>query len=102
MQPAPAPASPTPWRRFQPHPDYLYLYWGEIDAAGHRYGVGSDEWLQQLEELNSALKRLAERAPAWAALFVTADHGMVNVPRASAHRLFRRGGADPQHRNDRR
>ena len=58
----------------------MYLYWGEIDAAGHRYGVGSDEWLQQLEELNSALKRLAERAPAWAALFVTADHGMVNVP----------------------
>ncbi len=46
----------------------------------YRYGVGSDEWLQQLEELNSALKRLAERAPAWAALFVTADHGMVNVP----------------------
>ena len=61
-------------------PTTVYLYWGEIDAAGHRYGVGSDEWLQQLEELNSALKRLAERAPAWAALFVTADHGMVNVP----------------------
>ena len=31
-------------------------------------------------DLRAALKRLAERAPAWAALFVTADHGMVNVP----------------------
>ena len=66
-------------------PTTVYLYWGELDAAGHRYGVGSEEWLQQLEELNSAVKRLSERAPAWAVLFVTADHGMVNVP--EAHRV---------------
>ena len=39
-----------------------------------------NEWLEQLEELNLALRRLAERSPAWAGIFLTADHGMVNVP----------------------
>ena len=61
-------------------PTLIYLYWGELDQAGHRYGAGSDEWLEQLEELNLALRRLAERSPAWAGIFLTADHGMVNVP----------------------
>ena len=69
-------------------PTLIYLYWGELDQAGHRYGAGSDEWLEQLEELNLALRRLAERSPAWAGIFLTADHGMVIVPQENRHRLF--------------
>lgn len=61
-------------------PTLVYLYWGELDQAGHRHGAGSDTWLEQLEELNLALRRLAQRAPAWAGIFLTADHGMVNIP----------------------
>lgn len=60
-------------------PTLVYLYWGEIDQAGHRYGVGSDEWVQQLEELNLALKNLARRLPPHVLLLVTADHGMLNI-----------------------
>ena len=61
-------------------PTLVYLYWPELDQAGHKYGAGSEQWLQALQELDSCLKRLAGRIPAWAALLLTADHGMVNVP----------------------
>lgn len=65
-------------------PSLVYLYWGEIDQAGHRYGVDSDQWLQQLEELNLALKSLARKLPPHVLLLVTADHGMVDI--AAEHR----------------
>ena len=58
----------------------MYLYWNELDKAGHRYGAASAEWGNQLEELDSALKRLAERVPADTLILLTADHGMVDVP----------------------
>lgn len=61
-------------------PALVYLYWGEIDQAGHRYGVDSQEWLEQVEELNLAMRRLAERLPAHVLLLLTADHGMVDIP----------------------
>ena len=58
----------------------MYLYWNELDKAGHRYGAASAEWGNQLEELDSALKRLVARVPAGALGLLTADHGMVDVP----------------------
>ena len=58
----------------------MYLYWNELDKAGHRYGAGSPEWGEQLEELDSALKRLVARVPAGTLVLLTADHGMVDVP----------------------
>ena len=60
-------------------PSLVYLYWGEIDQAGHKFGTRSDQWLEQLEELNLALKSLARRLPPHVLLLVTADHGMVDI-----------------------
>ncbi|MDO4917468.1 MAG: alkaline phosphatase family protein [Rothia sp. (in: high G+C Gram-positive bacteria)] len=61
-------------------PSLVYMYWGEIDQAGHRYGVDSQEWIEQLEELNLAMRRLAERLPPHVLILLTADHGMVDIP----------------------
>lgn len=60
-------------------PSLVYLYWGEIDQAGHKYGTDSTQWLEQLEELNLALKSLARRLPPHVLLLLTADHGMVDI-----------------------
>lgn len=60
-------------------PSLVYLYWGEIDQAGHKYGTDSSQWHEQLEELNLALKSLARRLPPHVLLLVTADHGMVDI-----------------------
>ena len=61
----------------------VYLYWSEIDHAGHCAGVGSEEWIAQLEEFDSGLSSLLRRLPARVRTVVTADHGMINVESAS-------------------
>ncbi|MFW0155242.1 alkaline phosphatase family protein [Rothia sp. P6271] len=62
-------------------PSLVYMYWGEIDQAGHRFGTGSTQWLYQLEELNLSLRKLAERVPAQTLLLLSADHGMLDIER---------------------
>lgn len=60
-------------------PGVSYCYWGELDAAGHRYGWNSDEWVAALEDADRELSRLARELPAGAIMVVTADHGMIDV-----------------------
>lgn len=58
----------------------VYTYYSELDAMGHRHGVGSDAWRGQLAMVDRLVRRLAERLPPRAALYVTADHGMIDIP----------------------
>ncbi|WP_028048576.1 alkaline phosphatase family protein [Cellulomonas sp. URHD0024] len=60
-------------------PGVAYLYWGDVDKAGHHYGWGSLQWGDALAELDAELGRLARSLPKDAVLLVTADHGMVDV-----------------------
>lgn len=60
-------------------PGVSYCYWGELDAAGHKYGWNSDEWVAALEDADRELSRLARELPKGAVMVVTADHGMVDV-----------------------
>ena len=57
----------------------VYLYWSEIDHAGHGSGVGSDSWIANLEEFDAGLARLLRSLPAGVRTVMTADHGMINV-----------------------
>lgn len=61
----------------------VYLYWSELDKAGHAHGADSHQWERQLEELDAGMKRLAATAPADTLILLTADHGMVDVPRGA-------------------
>ncbi|TWP36945.1 alkaline phosphatase family protein [Leekyejoonella antrihumi] len=56
-----------------------YLYWGDVDRIGHRYGCGSWQWGDAVEEVDRELQRLADGLPAGTSLTITADHGMVDV-----------------------
>lgn len=58
----------------------VYLYWGEIDRAGHVHGVDSPQWARELETFDRAFARLAAQRPGGTSLTLTADHGMVDVP----------------------
>ncbi|MFE5560065.1 alkaline phosphatase family protein [Streptomyces sp. NPDC056544] len=58
----------------------VYTYFSELDGAGHRHGVDSDAWRGQLMLVDRLVQRLAEQLPPRTALYVTADHGMVDVP----------------------
>ncbi len=57
----------------------VYLYFNELDKAGHRFGAASGQWGSELEELDSDMRRLARQLPADTLLLLTADHGMLDV-----------------------
>ncbi|MQY12934.1 hypothetical protein SRB5_30730 [Streptomyces sp. RB5] len=58
----------------------VYTYYSEVDGKGHRYGVDSDAWRGQLMYADRLAQRLAEQLPPRSALYVTADHGMTDIP----------------------
>ncbi|MEE1926654.1 alkaline phosphatase family protein [Streptomyces sp. TRM 70351] len=65
----------------------VYTYYADLDGNGHRYGVDSDAWRGQLAHVDRLAQRLAEQLPPRTALYITADHGMVDVPTDDAHRF---------------
>jgi hypothetical protein len=58
----------------------VYVYFGELDATGHRQGWQSPAWRQELVHVDYVVTQLASVLPSDAVLLVTADHGMVDVP----------------------
>ncbi len=73
-------------------PGVSYCYWGEIDAAGHRYGWQSEEWVAALEDADREFRRLAANLGHDTLMVITADHGMVDVTGAPRWDV----GADPE------
>lgn len=61
------------------HPGLAYLYWGDLDKAGHHHGWNSPEWGEELGAFDHELTRLLRRLPRGTVVLVTADHGMVDV-----------------------
>ncbi|WP_227422576.1 alkaline phosphatase family protein [Pengzhenrongella sicca] len=64
-------------------PALVYLYWGDVDKAGHHHGWGSWQWGEELGALDRELARLERALPPGTLLAVTADHGMVDVDRST-------------------
>ena len=57
----------------------VYTYYSELDGMGHRYGVDSDAWRGQLMMVDRLAQRLADQLPPRSVLYVTADHGMIDI-----------------------
>jgi hypothetical protein len=58
----------------------VYGYLPELDLTGHVRGVDSAAWRAQLALLDAVVEQLVDGLPDDAALLVTADHGMLDVP----------------------
>lgn len=56
-----------------------YTYYGDLDATGHRKGVGSAAWRHQLAHVDRLAEQIGSALPPGSALLVTADHGMVDL-----------------------
>jgi hypothetical protein len=61
-------------------PSLTYLYDGDLDWTGHRYGVASAQWLQQLVMVDAEAEQLRESLAPDVRLLVVADHGMLDSP----------------------
>jgi hypothetical protein len=58
----------------------VYGYIAELDLTGHVRGVDSAAWRTQLTLVDRLVEQLVSGLPHDAALLVTADHGMLDVP----------------------
>lgn len=60
-------------------PSFVYLYVNDLDVAGHSDGVGSDKWLAALSIIDQMLASLMREMPQGTRIWLTSDHGMINV-----------------------
>lgn len=72
----------------------VYSYESRLDHAGHKYGTFSTEWRDMLTMIDTDVRQLREDLPPGTVLIVTADHGMVDLPKTDrfdldAHKILR-------------
>lgn len=79
--------SPTAWRveyaaraSAAAERSLVYVYERDLDHAGHKFGVASNQWLAQLNRVDDLAAQLHAALPRDVRLLVTGDHGMVDVP----------------------
>ncbi len=58
---------------------FVIVYHGDLDSTAHMFGVGSDAWYFQLAHVDKLAEQLAQALPSGTCLYVTADHGMVDI-----------------------
>jgi hypothetical protein len=63
-------------------PALATVYYGDLDSTGHAHGCTSDAWLYQLAHVDKLAEQLAGALRRGTVLYVTADHGMIDVPPA--------------------
>ncbi len=63
----------------QKSPSFVYLYVNDVDSAGHSDGVGSEKWLAALKSVDDLVAALMQKLPRGTRIWLTADHGMINV-----------------------
>jgi hypothetical protein len=61
-------------------PGLVYGYHPTLDAVAHEYGIASPDWARAAAAVDRLITRIVEGLPEDAALFVTADHGALDVP----------------------
>ncbi len=64
-------------------PTYIYFYFGNIDAAGHRHGIDSPQFEKAVDDCFSSLETQffeeIVKCDKKVACLLTADHGMVHI-----------------------
>lgn len=55
------------------------VYHGQLDGTGHTFGASSEAWRFHLGHVDKLAEQLAAILPPRTSLYVTADHGMVDV-----------------------
>lgn len=63
----------------QATPAFVYLYVNDLDSAGHSDGVGSVKWMAALSMIDQMVSQLMREVPKGTRIWITSDHGMVNV-----------------------
>lgn len=65
----------------------VYTYDPRLDTAAHVHGIDSPEWRSALREIDRLVMDLARRLPRGARLYVTGDHGGLDLRHGDAGRI---------------
>ncbi len=57
---------------------FAYIYLNQVDAAGHEFGVESEQWWQAVQIIAEFLEQLRGKLPSKVRIWLTSDHGMIN------------------------
>jgi predicted AlkP superfamily pyrophosphatase or phosphodiesterase len=63
--------------------DFVFLYLGSVDTAGHMYGWMSPEYIQAIENADLCVRHFLAELPEDTAVFITADHGGIGKSHGS-------------------
>lgn len=55
--------------------DFIFLYFGTVDSAGHAFGWMTDGYFQQVAFIDTLVQRVLDALPASATIIIQADHG---------------------------
>ena len=69
-------------------PTYVHLYLPEIDTICHHLGVDHPDVVPKVMEIDRELGRLADSVSGRAKVVISADHGLIDVPRDDQLFLF--------------
>ncbi|MFD0853728.1 alkaline phosphatase family protein, partial [Actinomadura adrarensis] len=58
---------------------FVTVYHSDLDSTGHRFGIDSPDWRHQLRFVDMLAEQIAGVLPPGTALYITADHGMVDA-----------------------
>jgi hypothetical protein len=61
---------------------FTYAYWPDLDRAGHRYGVNSEQWRESLRTVDALVSSIIRVSQPGTLMVLTADHGMLDVTEA--------------------
>jgi len=69
-------------------PSYSHLYIPDIDTLCHHVGVAHDDVVPLVQHIDAELRRLADKLAGRARIIVSADHGLIDVPKRDQALLF--------------
>lgn len=58
---------------------YVFVYHSDLDTLGHMFGADSAYWRYQLGYIDRLAEQITGVLPPGTALYITADHGMVDI-----------------------
>jgi predicted AlkP superfamily pyrophosphatase or phosphodiesterase len=69
-------------------PAYVHLYLHDVDTLCHHVGVNNDSVVSLVLGIDAELERLEEAVRGRAKMVITADHGLIDVPKPEQALLF--------------
>ncbi len=66
---------------------FNFIYYPNVDIAGHIFGVYSAEWELEIKKFEEAVERISQASNKKTTTIISADHGLCNIPVENRHNL---------------